>query len=320
MYVLVIYMRKRTIAGDMKKRMKVFYSDIFNLDLPEGHRFPARKYELLRARLLEEGLVSHDMLTVSPLANREDVLRAHDADYVLRFETGKLSDKEIRRIGFPWNSKLVTRTLASTGGAVAAAFHALQDGVSGQLAGGTHHAHRDFGAGFCIYNDFAVAALALLAANAVERVAIVDLDVHQGDGNAAILADHPDVFVFSLHGEKNFPFRKVPSDYDVALPDGISDEGYLAVLAHHLPAVWAFNPDIVLYQTGVDLLKTDRLGRMDMTAHGVMQRDRLVLSACRQRDIPVSMGIGGGYGDPIETSVEAYVNTYRVAKEVFQYD
>jgi acetoin utilization deacetylase AcuC-like enzyme len=297
--------------------MKIFYSDIFNLDLPEGHRFPARKYELLRERLLEENILSNDMLTVSPLANREDILRAHDEDYVMRFETGTLSEQEIRRIGFPWNERLVTRTLASTGGAVAAAYQALEDGLSGQLAGGTHHAHRDFGAGYCIYNDFAVAALALLAADLVERIAIVDLDVHQGDGNANILGSNPNVFVFSLHGEKNFPFRKVPSDYDVGLPDEMGDDAYLSVLDHHLPAVWKFNPDIVLYQAGVDPLKEDRLGRMNLSYEGLMQRDRLVLEGCKQRGIPVSMGIGGGYSDPIEASVEAYVNTYRVAKGVF---
>ncbi len=297
--------------------MKIFYSDTFNLDLPEGHRFPARKYELLRARLVEDKILSEDMLAVSPLANREDILRAHDEDYVMRFETGTLSEKEIKRIGFPWNEKLVTRTLASTGGAVAAAYHAMEDGLSGQLAGGTHHAHRGFGAGYCIYNDFAVAALALLAAGAAERIAIVDLDVHQGDGNAAILGENPNVFVFSLHGEKNFPFRKVASDYDVALPDGMGDDAYLAVLEHHLPVVWNFKPDIVLYQTGVDPLKEDRLGRMNLTYEGLATRDRLVLSGCKERGIAVSMGIGGGYSDPIEASVEAYVNTYRVAKEVF---
>ncbi|MDV7341054.1 histone deacetylase [Terasakiella sp. A23] len=297
--------------------MKFFYSDTFNLNLPPGHRFPARKYSLLRETLISESILSEDMLHLSPLANKEDVLRAHDSDYVMRFETGTLDEKEIRRIGFPWHSRLVTRTLASTGGAVAAAFQALEDGLSGQLAGGTHHAHRDFGSGYCIYNDFAVAALAVLAANAATRVAIVDLDVHQGDGNAAILGPHENVFVFSMHGDKNFPFRKVPSDYDVPLPDGIEDDAYLAMLEHHLPAVWGFKPDLVLYQAGVDPLTHDRLGRMSLSYEGLMTRDRMVLKGCKDRNIPISMGIGGGYSDPIEQSVRAYVNTYQVAKGLF---
>lgn len=297
--------------------MQVFYSDTFTLPLPEKHRFPGSKYRMLRERLISDGLVREDELMESPLAQTEDILRAHDADYVEAFETGTLDEKAIRRIGFPWSKQLVTRTRATAGGAVAAAEAALEDGIAGQLAGGTHHAHRDFGSGYCIYNDFAIAALSLIETGRLSRIAIIDLDVHQGDGNAAILKNHPQTFVFSMHGEKNFPFRKHASDLDVALPDAIEDTAYLDTLDEYLPAVFAFAPDLVLYQTGVDGLSEDKLGRLNLTHQGLMARDKRVLSECLSRGIPVSMGIGGGYANPIEASVEAYANTYRVAKSLY---
>jgi len=296
--------------------MRIYYSDTFNLPLPEGHRFPGRKYAMLRERLLREGLIAPHELHLSPLAEDADIARAHNADYVAAFESGALGDKAMRRIGFPWSSYLVRRTRASTGGAVAAACSALEDGLSGQLAGGTHHAHADFGAGYCIYNDQAVAALRAIADGCVTRVAIVDLDVHQGDGNATILGAHPCVFVFSMHGAKNFPFRKFESDLDVPLPDGMEDDAYLRMLAEHLPAVFAFRPDLVLYQAGVDPLAEDKLGRLALTHNGLMARDEIVLSACAKRGIPVAMAIGGGYADPITPSVVAYANTYRVVRRL----
>lgn len=297
--------------------MKVFYSDTFNIPLPDKHRFPNTKYRLLREALLADGVLREEQLQVSPLIERADVLRAHDRDYVEAFEDGTLDDKAIRRIGFPWSEFLVTRTRATAGGALAAARAALEEGISGQLAGGTHHAHRDFGSGYCIYNDFAIAALSLIETGMVQRIAIIDLDVHQGDGNAAILKDHPQTFVFSMHGEKNFPFRKHDSDLDIALPDGMEDEAYLDALDEHLPAVFAFGPDLVLYQSGVDGLNVDKLGRLNLSHQGLMARDERVLAECRSRGIPVSMGIGGGYADPIEASVTAYANTYRVAKKLY---
>lgn len=297
--------------------MRVFYSDTFNLPLPEKHRFPNTKYRLLRETLLRDGILSEDQLHLSPLIDREDVLRAHDEAYVDAFESGRLDEKAIRRIGFPWSDFLVTRTRATAGGAVAAAHAALEDGIAGQLAGGTHHAHRDFGSGYCIYNDFAIAALNLLETGLARRVAIIDLDVHQGDGNAAILKGHAGSFVFSMHGQKNFPFRKHVSDLDIPLPDGMEDDAYLDALDRHLPAVFAFAPDLVLYQSGVDPLVEDKLGRLNLSHRGLMARDDRVLSECRSRGIPVSMGIGGGYADPISASIEAYANTYRVAKRIY---
>ena len=297
--------------------MKVFHSDTYHLPLPDTHRFPGSKYAMLRERLIADEILAPGQLHVSPLAETEDLERAHCPDYIAAFERGELDPAAIRRIGFPWSKGLVRRVRATVGGAIASSEAALEDGIAGQLAGGTHHAHRDFGAGYCVYNDFAVTALRLIETGRARRVAIIDLDVHQGDGNSAILAGNTGTFVFSMHGEKNFPFRKTVSDLDIPLPDRLDDEGYLATLEQHLPEVFAFAPDIVLYQAGVDALEEDTLGRLALTHDGLMQRDMLVLSACKARGIPVSMGIGGGYAEPIGASVEAYANTYRVAKRLY---
>ena len=207
--------------------MLIFYPDTPDLPLPAGHRFPARKYRLLRERVVRQGLLGSWDLAPSPLAGVAELERAHSPDYVRAVLEGTLSPDLQRRIGLPWSETLTVRSRATVGGSIAAARRALQDGLSGQLAGGTHHAHREFGSGYCVFNDFAVAALNLLDEGAVERVLVIDLDVHQGDGNSALLTGHPGAFVLSLHGDKNFPFRKVPSNLDVALPDGTDDRAYL---------------------------------------------------------------------------------------------
>ena len=294
-----------------------FASDQFDLQLPEGHRFPGQKYGMLRRELLSTGVLREDQVAVSPLADRETVLRAHDPAYADALEDGSIEPRAMRRIGFPWSPQIPARGRRTVGGQLAAARAALQHGLSGQMAGGTHHAHRGFGAGFCIYNDQAATALTLLAEGAVDRVAIIDLDVHQGDGNAALLADRPDVFILDVFGEKNFPFRKVPATLDVPLPDRCEDEAFLAVVEAHLAQVWQFAPDIVLYQAGVDPLASDALGRLSVSFDGLAARDRLVLEGCRRRGIPCSMAIGGGYAKPISDTVRAYANTYRVAKAVY---
>ncbi len=299
--------------------MHFFYSDVFNLNLPAGHRFPGGKYALLRRALAEEGIVAPARLRLAPAVADADLLRAHDPAYVAAIDSGTIDAAAMRRIGFPWTEHIPRRARATMGGAAAAARAALKHGLSGQLAGGTHHAHYDFGSGYCVFNDFAVAALAVLAEGLAERVAVIDLDVHQGDGNAAILSPRDDVFVLSLHGEKNFPFRKVASDLDVALADGTEDAAYLRALDEALPAVWGFRPDLVLYQAGVDPLAEDKLGRMALTHDGLMQRDEMVLGGAKGRGVPVSMAIGGGYADPIEASVAAYANTYRVAKTLWRF-
>jgi acetoin utilization deacetylase AcuC-like enzyme len=296
--------------------MRFYYADVFNIPLPAGHRFPGEKYRLLREALLYQGIVAPWQLELSPPASRDDLLRAHDAAYVDAVLAGTLSAEAMRRIGLPWSAHLVARTLATMGGAIASMRTALEFGFCAQLAGGTHHAHADFGAGFCVFNDHAIAALTALRERLAARVAIVDLDVHQGDGNAAILARVPEVFVFSMHGEKNFPFRKVASTLDFGLPDGTGDAAYLAALHDGLEAVLAFRPELVLYQAGVDPLAEDKLGRLALTYNGLRRRDSLVLSTFAKAGVPVSLGIGGGYCQPIALSVAAYAGSFTVAKEV----
>lgn len=297
--------------------MIFFASDQFDLELPEGHRFPGRKYGMLRRALLADGTLREEQIALSPLASDAVVHKAHDPAYTAALEDGSIDPRAMRRIGFPWTEQIPARGRRTVGGQLAAAREALRAGLSGQMAGGTHHAHRDFGAGFCIYNDQAATALTLLDEGAVDRIAIIDLDVHQGDGNAALLNDHKAVFILDVYGEKNFPFRKVPATRNVPLPDGCGDAAFLAAIEEHLTEIWQFGPDLVLYQAGVDPLSSDRLGRLDISFEGLAARDRLVLDGCRRRGIPCSMAIGGGYAVPIEDTVKAYANTYRVAKEVY---
>jgi acetoin utilization deacetylase AcuC-like enzyme len=289
----------------------------FNLTLPEGHRFPGQKYRLLEERLVREGILGLDQLATSPLASDDEILCVHTKAYLRSLEDGSIDPRAMRRIGFPWSEQISRRGRRTVGGALAAARNALATGLSGQLAGGTHHAHPEFGSGFCVFNDQAVVATALLDQDAVDRVAVVDLDVHQGDGNAAVLQAREDVFLMDVYGEKNFPFRKVPADLNVPLPDRTEDREFLMAVEEHIEAVWAFKPDLVLYQAGVDPLKEDRLGRMDISFEGLKARDFIVLDGCRKRGIPCSMAIGGGYSVPIEHTVKAYAGTYEVARDVY---
>lgn len=299
--------------------MFFYYSDHFDIPLPEKHRFPGSKYSKLRSELLRKNLVKGEQLLEAPRIEPSQLLNAHCPRYVEEFLTGTLCEKKMKRIGFPWSEHLVQRTLATQGGALAAARSSLEYGLSGQLAGGTHHAHYDYGAGYCIFNDFAVIALEALKSWSLQRVAIIDLDVHQGDGNADLLKENPHVFVLSLHGEKNFPFRKFESDLDIALKDGCEDQEYLRQLELGLEAVTAFRPDLVLYQCGVDILKEDKLGRLNISLRGLKQRDQRVLETFYKKGIPVCMAIGGGYADPIDLSVAAYVQTYEVAQHIHKF-
>ena len=297
--------------------MRLLYPDTPDIPLPPGHRFPAAKYRLLRRHVLEERIVAASELSPSPPATTGDLLSAHDVGYVDAILTGTASPAIMRRIGLPWSPTLAARSQATVGGTLAAARAALADGVSGQLAGGTHHAHRDFGSGFCVFNDIAVAALVLLGEGRVRRIAVLDLDVHQGDGTAALLAGRPGLFIVSVHGEKNFPFRKVPSDLDVALADGTGDRDYLNHLVGVLDRLAHFRPELLFYLSGADPLASDTLGRLALTHEGLMERDRLVLGFAARRGIPVAIAIGGGYGDPIHDTVVAYANTFRAAREAF---
>lgn len=298
--------------------MRLFFPDTPELPLPQGHRFPRGKYRLLRDKLVGEGIVDARGLSPSPEAGLEEIARAHAPDYIDEVMSGRLTREAQQLIGLPWSEVLALRARVVVGGALAAAREALANGASGQLAGGTHHAHRDFGSGFCVFNDLAVTVLTLLYEGAVSRVAIVDLDVHQGDGNAAILTGTPGVIVLSVHGERNFPFAKMMSDIDVALPDGTDDEAYLAVLAPALERVAAFRPELVLYLSGADPLASDTLGRLELTFSGMIARDRMVFEMARRLGASVSIAIGGGYADPITDTVEAYANTFRAAREVLR--
>lgn len=298
--------------------MRVYFSDTYEVPLPEGHRFPMAKYRRLRELLLERGVVSPGELEEAPPIDRATLGLAHGAAYLQACFAGTLDEAAVRRIGFPWSPALLQRSLASAGGTLAAARHALAHGVGANLAGGTHHAAADFGSGYCVFNDLAVTTQALLAEGRVGRVLVVDLDVHQGDGTAAILAGEPRAFTFSMHGEKNFPFRKTQSSRDVGLRDGCGDDEYLSLLDLHLPEVIeASDPHVILYQAGVDPLAEDALGRLSLTHAGLRARDRRVFQAAWSRAIPLVLTLGGGYAKPIEATLEAHVGTYLEARAVF---
>ncbi len=296
-----------------------FWSPRFDAPVADHRRFPYSKYRLLRERLLADEILSHKRLWQSPAAGVGEIERAHDPAYVHRVLTGALDAKELRRIGFRWSDEIPMRSRVSVGGGVASARAALRDGISGHLAGGTHHAHRDFGSGFCVFNDHAVAALTLMDEGVVDRISILDLDVHQGDGTAAILSGNERAIVVSVHGEKNFPFRKVPSHRDFPLPDGADDDAYLKACGQALEVVLAHRPDLLLYQAGVDALAEDRLGRLSVSAEGLARRDAMVFGATHARGVPVAMAIGGGYCDPIAPTVSAYCRTFAEAKRLYNF-
>lgn len=294
--------------------MRAFYSDHFVLPLPEGHKFPMAKYSRLRERILREGIVSPDDLHEAPLATIDDLRLVHTAEYIDAVVTGTVRREIQRRIGFPWSPQMVARSRRSVGATIAAAHAALDDGVAANLAGGTHHAFADRGEGFCVFNDVAVAARVLQHHQLARRIAIVDLDVHQGNGTAAIFSGDRTVFTFSMHGDKNFPFKKEVSDLDVALADGTGDDDYLSLLRIHLHDVLnRHRPDFVFYLAGADPFEGDRLGRIKMTIDGLKRRDEIVLEACTRARLPVAISMSGGYANDIDAIVTIHANTIRVA-------
>ena len=295
-------------------RRRLFYCDQHAIALPPGHKFPTAKYALLRAMLEADGLYD---LVPADLADAADIELAHDAEYVRAILDGTVDARMMRRIGFPWSEQLVRRTRASVGGTLAAAADAMATGFGGNLAGGTHHAFRAEGSGFCVFNDLAVAILVLRRECDVRRAAVVDLDVHQGDGTASIFEHDEEVLTISIHGERNFPFRKQRSRIDIGLRDGTGDEEYLGRLREALPAAGEFAPDVVLYQSGVDGLRGDRLGRLGLTMEGLAERDRMVFEFMRSLGVPVVVTLGGGYAEPITLTAEAHANTFRTAGRVF---
>jgi acetoin utilization deacetylase AcuC-like enzyme len=293
---------------------RVFSADQYIITLPQGHKFPVLKYGLLRSLLQQEGQFHFE---TAPLAELATLDLAHDPAYVRAFVEGRLAPAVMRRIGLPWSEVLVKRALASVGGTISAALDAFAYGWGGTLGGGTHHAFRAHGAGFCVFNDIAVAIQFLRQAGKIRRAAVIDLDVHQGDGTAEIFAGDPAVFTLSIHCHNNFPFRKQRSSLDISLPDRMEDTEYLLQLDSALPRVFDFQPDIVFYQSGVDGLSTDRLGRLALTPQGLMERDRKVFRTARSQGVPLALTSGGGYSRPIELSAQAHANTYRTAWEVY---
>ena len=293
---------------------RLFYTDQYVITLPEGHKFPARKYGLVRQILQADSRFDFER---APLADPETIELAHDPRYVRSFMAGEMAPAAMRRIGLPWSDVLVNRSRASVGATLSAAKDAMETGWGGTLGGGTHHAFRAEGAGFCIFNDVAVAIQWLRSQGKIKRAAVIDLDVHQGDGTAEIFAGDPEVFTLSIHCQSNFPFRKQVSKLDVALPDKVEDAEYLETLESALPRIFLFAPEVIFYQSGVDGLLTDVLGRLSLTPQGLIQRDRMVMRSVRDSGIPLVLTSGGGYSKPIELSAEAHANTYRTAWEVY---
>jgi acetoin utilization deacetylase AcuC-like enzyme len=300
--------RRRYFVTIFVMSRRLFYTDTYTLPLPDGHKFPIEKYRMLR-----ELLVDQFALELAPLADRATIELVHDRQYVEAFVGGTLPAAAMRKIGFPWSEGLVRRTLASVGGTLSATSEALKTGWGGTLAGGTHHAFAAEGSGFCVFNDIAVAIAWLRSQGKIKRAAVIDLDVHQGDGTAHIFQDDPAVLTLSVHCKNNFPLRKRVSKIDVELAAGTGDEEYLKVLQSVLQRVGEFDPEIVFYQSGVDGLKSDRLGHLELTPAGLRERDRMVMSAVK---VPLVITLGGGYSEPIALTAEAHAGTFMVAREI----
>ena len=298
--------------------MRVAFSPIYRYQLPPKHRFPMDKYTLLPEQLLYEGTITAEQFFTAKPLSEAAILRTHTADYWHKLATATLSRKEERAIGFPMRPELVARGRVIAQGTLDCARYAFGDGVALNVAGGTHHAFADHGEGFCVFNDIAIAANELLLTGEVSKVLIVDLDVHQGNGTAKLFEQEPRVFTFSMHGARNYPGRKMKSDLDIGLPDGTEDAVYLDTLRQYLPGLLdGVRPDLVFYLSGVDVLKTDKLGRLAMSLQGCKERDRYVLQSCYDRQLPVAVAMGGGYSDRLATIIEAHANTYRVAAGLY---
>jgi len=298
--------------------LHIAYHPIYAHPLPEGHRFPMVKYELIPGQLVYEGVITEENLFTPEPAAEEVILWTHNADYWQRMKTLRLTDKEMRAIGFPQSAKLVEREIRIAQGTISCALYAQQYGVALNVAGGTHHAFAGHGEGFCLLNDFAIAANYLLHHQLAKQILIVDLDVHQGNGTAALFANELRVFTFSMHGQHNYPFRKETSDLDIGLHDGCGGDEYLALLQEHLPKlIEQEQPDMVFYLSGVDVLSTDKFGKLKLTMDDTRHRDEVVFNLCKKHNIPVAVAMGGGYSPDIRHIVTAHCNTFKAAKEIF---
>ncbi len=296
--------------------MIAYYGDHFVLPLPDGHRFPMSKYALLRQRIVDTNTLTPGSLRVPDGATDEEILRAHLPEYLDKVKFGTLSSKEVRRIGFPWSPELVERSRRSSGSTISACRTAISEGVSANLAGGTHHACPDHGEGYSVFNDSTIAARAMQVEGLVEKVVVIDCDVHQGNGTAACTKDDASIYTFSIHGEKNFPFRKIPSDLDIGLPDNTADQEYLETLEIAVERIlYLEQPDLVIYQSGADPYIHDKLGKLSLTKQGLAQRDRLVLELCYTERIPVAVTMGGGYAKQVDDIVDIHLQTIQIAAE-----
>jgi acetoin utilization deacetylase AcuC-like enzyme len=296
--------------------MIAYYCDHFVLPLPDGHRFPMNKYSRLRQRINDTNLLSSDCLRVPDGATDEDILRAHTEDYLNKIKQGTLTSKEIRRIGFPWSPQLVERSRRSSGGTISACRTALADGVSANLAGGTHHACPDHGEGYCVFNDSAIGARAVQAKGLAQKIVVIDCDVHQGNGTASVTHGDKSIYTLSIHGEKNFPFRKIASDLDIGLPNETADEDYLDTLQIAVERIlYLQQPDLVIYQSGADPYIDDKLGKLSLTKKGLAQRDRLVFEMCNAEHIPIAVTMGGGYAEEVDDIVDIHLQTIQIAIE-----
>lgn len=298
--------------------LKVAWNDHYAHELPEGHRFPMEKYVLLPQQLLHEGTMEKENFFDPSEVSEERVLRIHTREYFDKLKNKSLSKKEERATGFPLSDKLVKRELIITQGTIEAVDHAIENGVSANIAGGTHHAYRDRGEGFCLLNDIAVGSAYAMEELGLKKILVVDLDVHQGNGTAKIFEDEPRVFTFSMHGAKNYPLRKEKSDLDIALPDGTEDAAYLETLKRILPdLITDVRPELIFFQSGVDVLESDKLGRLALTINGCKKRDETVFKQTKKHGIPVVFNMGGGYSKQIRLIIEAHANTYRTAREIY---
>jgi len=298
--------------------LKIAFSSLYSHPLPVGHRFPMEKYELLPEQLLYEGTVKKENFFVPGMIDDHWILTTHTGEYLEKLKTLQLSKSEIRAIGFPLSQVLVEREINILSGSIEAALFAMRFGIAMNIAGGTHHAFADRGEGFCILNDLAITANYLIENHLAQKLLVIDLDVHQGNGTAAILGTRQNVFTFSMHGEKNYPHRKEQSHMDVALPDKTGDNEYLLKLRKSLDQILSqFEPDFILYQCGVDVLESDQLGRLSMTVEGVKQRDKTVLNLAQSLKIPIVCCMGGGYSKRVSQIVEAHAQVFRLAQEMY---
>jgi acetoin utilization deacetylase AcuC-like enzyme len=298
--------------------LKIAFHPIYKHPLPDGHRFPMHKYELLPQQLLHEGTCTPENFFEPGLPEETDILRAHAPDYFRALQRGDLTPRQMRKVGFPWSPELVSRELRIAQGTIEGCLFALKYGVAMNIAGGTHHAYSNRGEAFCMLNDQAIGAHYLLANRLARRILILDLDVHQGNGTAEIFSNVPEVFTFSMHGKANYPFRKEVSDLDIALEPGTPDHIYLDLLQKNLQTLHArVQPDFVLYLSGVDILASDKLGTLGLTLDGCRLRDEMVFRYCHHKQIPVQCSMGGGYSPELRTIVSAHAATYQVADHIF---